>query len=134
MSHEKYFDVVQKLKMVSINVTNVFRNYDDLKYKHSNFSLLLKVIFNMLYTRFCPGLFFYASSTFFLFFSNSKQVQIKIHWNLVTKFTKRDKTKSSDQSHEGIFVREKDKYTASFFLFFQLSYHGKVCLFMVFGS
>ena len=48
--------------------------------------------FNILYTKICFGLFFYAA----LFFSNLKEVQIKIHWNFM-------------------FVLEKDKCLASFF-------------------
>ena len=50
--------------MTSIVMAVCRYNYD-LKYKHDNFLLLLKVVFNILYTKFCLDLFLYATSTFF---------------------------------------------------------------------
>ena len=49
-------------------------NYD-LDYKDDNFFQLLKVIFNILYTKSCLDQLFYAASTFVCFLQ-SKQVQI----------------------------------------------------------
>ena len=43
--------------------------YYGLNYKHDNFFLFLKVIFNILYTKFCLDHFFYAASTFVCFSS-----------------------------------------------------------------
>ena len=54
-----------------------------LKYKYGNCFLFLKFVFNILYTL---SFAFVSTTSICLFFSNSKQVQIKIYWNLVKKF------------------------------------------------
>ena len=59
--------------LVTFLVIVVCRYNYDLKYKQDNFILLLKVVFNVLYSKkIFLGLFFYATST--LFFSNLRQV------------------------------------------------------------
>ena len=60
-------------------------NYD-LKYKHGNFSLLLKVAFKILYNMFCLSFFFYTISTFtFLQFEggsdkNTLELSYEVFW------------------------------------------------------
>ena len=73
-----YVKKLLRLLVTSLAITVCRCNYN-LKYELGSFFLLLKVVFNILYTKFCLDLFFYATSTFPFFKSNLKQVQIKIH-------------------------------------------------------
>ena len=50
--------------LVTPLVITVCRYNYDLKYKHDNFFLSLKIVLTILYIKFCLGLFFYATSTF----------------------------------------------------------------------
>ena len=53
--------------LVTFSVIVVCRYNYDLNYKHGSFFQLLKVIFNILYTKFCLDCLFYATSTFVSF-------------------------------------------------------------------
>ena len=67
---------------------------------------MLKVVFNILYTvSFVSTSFSMQPQPLFVFLQSEADSN-----------NKRDKTKScKDQSHEGIFVSETDKYIVSFF-------------------
>ena len=45
-------------------------------YKHFNLFLLMKIAFNILYTKFCLGLFFYANSTLVCFSSDKNMLEL----------------------------------------------------------
>ena len=78
----------------------------DLNYKHGNFFQLLKVIFNILYTKFCLDFLFQAISTFFVLLQSE-----------AGSTNKQGKTKSCKtlKARGGIFVSEIDKCIVSFF-------------------
>ena len=89
-------------------------NYD-LKYKHGNFSLLLKVVFKILHNMFCLSFFFYTTSTFtFLQFEGgSDKNTLELSYEV---FLNEAKLNHVDAKARRVYsFAEKTKYTTSIF-------------------